>query len=192
PPIALRIRPRPLLAPLLACHGVEHEALRALGLVRMPPGARLLRGVREQVGASGLAERQRGELGGDLFTERLIVVVPHARHSSGARHDRRSTAIASRATSGDTSRPSSSSYPPLATLARRRRIAARSRSWPSSITLPPTPPAASLPPRAAPCALLAAPRCPLAAASRRAARRTPPASSRRGGGPATADRKSVV
>src|SRR5690606_5064773 len=49
-----------------------------------------------------------------------------------------------------------------------------------------TPLAASRLPRAAPCALLAAPRCPLAAASRRAVRRTPLASSRRGGGPATA------
>src|SRR5690606_15997556 len=28
PPLALRIRPRPLLAPLLACHGVALEALR--------------------------------------------------------------------------------------------------------------------------------------------------------------------
>src|SRR5690606_27530265 len=128
-PLALapRIRLRPLPAPLGACRWVALEALRSLDLVRAPPGACVLGCVRDGVDAAGLAVRELAEFGGDLLAERraLVLGIDHRAH-----HDCRSTAIASRAASVDISRPSSSSQPPLATLARRRRTCARPRARP--------------------------------------------------------------
>src|SRR5690606_2372526 len=126
-PLALapRIRLRPLPAPLGACRWVALEALRSLDLVRAPPGACVLGCVRDGVDAAGLAVRELAEFGGDLLAERrtLVLGIDHRAH-----HNFCSTAIASRAAPVDMSRPSSSSQPPLATSARRRRTCARPRA----------------------------------------------------------------